>query len=533
MHELLAQVLVAVRGMWRFRWAGVAVAWLVAIAATVAIFRIPDQYRASARIYVDTQSILKPLMSGLAIEPNIEQQVTLLSRTLLTRPTMEKLVRMADLDLGLTIKEQQDALVDDLLRTIRISRARGDNIFNLAYLDEDQEKAKRVIQSLVSMFVESSLGASRSDSAQAKQFLDDQIRGFEARMGEAEARILDFRIRNLDIKTSEGGDAASQLSALRNQLQEARLQLREAENMRDSVKAQIEQQRAKPAGAGPALPDLLGGAAGVGVARALATPELDARIQGHQRNLDQLLQRFTDQHPDVIGVRRLIADLEQQKEREVAERRAALEAAAKQDGPSAADATNPVIAELNRMLATAEVQVSALRGRVGGLSSRFEQARIAMREAPAREAEFATMNRDYASIRKSYEALLARRQKLEMSGELETAAGADFRLIEPPRVTPKPVSPNRLLLLPLALLGGVGAGLLVAFLGSQLRPVFLDGGDLRHKTGLPMLGVVSVVMGDTDRRRERMDKLRFVGASGSLFLLFGLGLAGLAFLNAV
>ncbi|HMR69868.1 MAG TPA: GNVR domain-containing protein [Rubrivivax sp.] len=527
MHELLAQVRAAARGMWRFRWAGVAVAWLVAIAATVAIFRIPDRYEGSARIYVDTQSILKPLMSGLAIQPNVEQQVAMLSRTLLTRPTLEKLVRMADLDLGLTTKEQQDALIDDLLKTISISRARGDNIFNLAYKDEDQDKAKRVIQQLVSMFVESSLGASRSDSAQARQFLDEQIRGFEAKLAEAEARILDFRIRNLDVKTTEGGDAATQLATLRGQLQDARLQLREAENMRDSVKAQIRQERERPSAAPRGLLDGLGGAG------ALATPEIDARIQGHQNNLDQLLQRFTDQHPDVIAVRRLIADLEQQKEREVTERRAALEAAAKEGGPSAADATNPVIAELNRMLATAEVQVSALRGRVGELSSRFEQARIAMREAPAREAEFAAMNRDYATSKNNYETLLARRQKLEMSGELETAAGADFRLIEPPRVTPRPVSPNRLLLLPLALLAGVGAGLAVAFLGSQLRPVFLDGGDLRRRTGLPMLGVVSVVMADADRRRERMDRLRFVGASGSLFLAFGLGLAGLVYLNAL
>ncbi|MBI3154498.1 MAG: chain length-determining protein [Burkholderiales bacterium] len=523
MHELLAQVLTYARGMWRFRWAGVAVAWVVAIAGAVMIFRIPDQYQASARIYVDTQTILKPLMSGLAIPPNVEQQVAMLSRTLLTRPTLQKLVRLADLDLGQKTQAEQDELIEMLMRTIRIVRGRGDNIFNLTYNDEDQDKAKRVIQSLVSMFIESSLGASQSDSTQARTFLDEQIRGFESKLSEAEARLLDFRIRNLDVKTTEGGDAATQLGSLRGQLQDARLQLREAENMRDSVKAQIQQERSRPATEPRALPQATG---------VLATPELDARIQGHQRNLDALLQRFTDQHPDVISVRRLITDLEQQKEREIAERRAALEKAAKAGGDSAADAANPVIAELNRMLATAEVQVSALRGRVGELDNRFEQARVAMREVPQRQAEMAGMERDYATVKRSYDALLARRQKLELSGELETAAGADFRLIEPPRVTPKPVSPNRLLLLPLALAAGAGAGLLLAFLGSQLRPVFLDGSDLRHKTGLPMLGIVSAVMGDADRRRERMDRLRFAGASGSLVLLFGLGLAGMAVLNA-
>lgn len=246
MHELLAQAVALLRGMWRFRWAGVAVAWVVAIAVTVVIFRIPDQYQASARIYVDTQTILKPLMSGLAIQPNVSQQLSMLTRTLLTRPTMEKLVRMADLDLGTSSKTQQDQLIDELMASVRINRARGDNLFNLTYNNEDQDKAKRVIQSLVSMFLESSIGANRQDSDQAKAFLDEQIRGFEAKMEQAEARILDFRMRNLDVKTSEGGDPASQLGALRQQLQDARLQLREAENMRDSVKAQIEQERKRP-----------------------------------------------------------------------------------------------------------------------------------------------------------------------------------------------------------------------------------------------------------------------------------------------
>ena len=82
--------------MWRYRWAGVAAAWIIALIGTVVVLKIPNRYEATSRIYVDTQSILKPLMSGLAVQPNVEQQVGMLSRTLISRPNIEKLVRMAD-----------------------------------------------------------------------------------------------------------------------------------------------------------------------------------------------------------------------------------------------------------------------------------------------------------------------------------------------------------------------------------------------------------------------------------------------------
>jgi polysaccharide chain length determinant protein (PEP-CTERM system associated) len=258
----------------------------------------------------------------------------------------------------------------------------------------------------------------------------------------------------------------------------------------------------------------------------VATPEIDARIDVQKRNLDALLQRYTEQHPDVVGTRRLLNDLEEQKRKEVAElqKRAAAEAAAR---PTTAGTANESLAaqELNRMLASSEVQVATVQARVEEYSARYAQLRESLKTAPQIEAEAAQLNRDYAVTKKAYEDLVSRRQSAVMSGDLDVASGvADFRLIDPPRVAPKPVSPNRLLLLPLVLLGAIVLGAFFAFAASQMRPTFASGEDLRKATGLPLLGVVTILTTDEDRRRDRVSLFRFVAASGGLVGLFAAGL---------
>ena len=173
------------------------------------------------------------------------------------------------------------------------------------------------------------------------------------------------------------------------------------------------------------------------------------------------------------------------------------------------------------MLATSEVQVASLKARVAEYAGRYASAREALKTAPQVEAEAAQLNRDYAITKKNYEDLVARRQSAVMSGELDVASGvAEFRLIDPPRVNPKPVSPNRALLLPVVLLAAAAAGLALAFVASQLRPTFSDPDQLRQVTGLPLLGVVTALTTDVDRRYQRSSLMRFVAASGGLVGLF-------------
>ena len=88
MQELVEQLLALARGMWQRRWIGLGVAWMTAIIGAIIVFRLPDKYEASARLYVETQSLLQPLMAGMAFAPDAGQQVAILSRMLLSRPNL-------------------------------------------------------------------------------------------------------------------------------------------------------------------------------------------------------------------------------------------------------------------------------------------------------------------------------------------------------------------------------------------------------------------------------------------------------------
>jgi polysaccharide chain length determinant protein (PEP-CTERM system associated) len=511
LDDLLRQVRSLLRAAWQRRWIGLAVAWLVGTAAAVTIVRMPDQYEAYARIFVDTDSVLRPLMSGLAVQPNFDQRVMILSRTLISRPNVEKLVRMSDLDHTVRTPEERQRLVDALMGSLQIGAAGGINLYTLAYRHEDPATAQRVVQALTSMFVESSLGGKRKDTETAKQFITDQIKAYEKKLMEAEERLKQFKLRHMALNIGDGRDAFARMSEAQGAFAQAQLALREAENSRDALKRQVVGEE----------PVLLGGNLDAPVSMNISVPEIDGRIEAMKRNLDSLLQRYTEAHPDVSGARRVIKELEDQKRQELAARKAALtgkpQAAAAQFGNVA---NNPVYQQLKVSLAEAEANVASLQTRVAEYEARYNRAKASIAMVPEIESEFIQLNRDYGIHKSNYESLVARRESAVMAGEMESSA-AEFRLIDPPRVSPKPVAPNRVRLFTLALFGALAAGIGASVVASQVNRRFFDAHSLRSATGLPVLGTVSFIPDERLKRKERRGLIGFIAAMIALIGSYG------------
>ena len=519
MDELIRQFTLYARGIWRRRWIGLGVAWAVAVVGVGILFRMPDKYEASARVHVDTQSILKPLMSGLAVQPDVEQQIGIMSRTLISRPNIEKLIRMADLDLQVKTPKEREQLIEELTRTIQMRGGGRENLYSISYRNSDRNEARRVVQSLLSIFVESSLGDQRKGSDTARRFIEEQIRSYEKRLEEAESRVKEFKLRNMGMMGPDGRDYFARLSGASEGLNAARLELRSAEQSRDALKREL-------AGEDPVfLPDTATGPSGAPYASA---SELDARIETLKRNLDELLRRYTDQHPDVIGSRRVIAELEQQKADEIeARKKAAAEKGPAEKAPIVAS-RNPVFQQIRVSLAEAEANVAALRARVSELEARYQKLQAAATRLPQVEAEYAQLNRDYDVQRRNYESLVSRRETAMLSNQMDAVTGlADFRIIDPPSVAPNPVAPNRLLLLPLVLLAALGAGLFASFLVSQIAPTFPDVRALRELRELaqrPILGTVSLLSSPAVIAKRRRGALMFAGGVVALLGMFATGM---------
>ena len=186
----------------------------------------PIAYEASARVYVDTQTVLKPLMAGLAVQPNIDEQIGMLARTIIARPNIEKIMHSANLDVSATSQIERDQMVDALTKRIRFTSSGLENIYTISYQDTNPDRSKRVVQDLLSLFVESGLGNKRRDSVSARRFIDEQIKGYEQKLAEAENRLKEFKLKNMEFTSGTGQDYFTRMSLLSEEATKVRAELR-------------------------------------------------------------------------------------------------------------------------------------------------------------------------------------------------------------------------------------------------------------------------------------------------------------------
>lgn len=486
-------------GMWRFRWLGLAVAWVIAIGGWVTVYAMPDVYLASARVFVDTENAIEDFLGGIAAPNDVMSEVNVVVREIVSRPNLAEVARNTDLALRAGTEAEFDDLLTELQEKIYVDGNR-DNIYSIAFGDADRQIALNVVDAVLTEFVEKSLGADRDDSVAAQQFLEEQIREYEQRLTLAEDELANFKRENVELMPDQRGDYFERLQSAEADLEETSRKLSLATERRAELRRQIE-------GEEPVF----------GIMTPSSGPEdgpASSKIRELELELEELRLRYTDRHP---RVGQLIETIELLK------RQQASRSAGSGGGAPAQTSldSNPVYQNMRIQLTNVEVEIAALQTQRNQERATVAELRRFVDTIPQVEAELNRLNRDYDVVKAQHQLLLRQLEAANIGEDVSRSIDeVQFRVIDPPYADTSPVGPNRPLLLSAVLVVGLGAALGLTFLMNQLNPTFIGNRSVSDVLGIPVLASVSLLQTDEQRASERRGRRALQACALLLFVCF-------------
>jgi polysaccharide chain length determinant protein (PEP-CTERM system associated) len=479
LHELYQQVLLEVRATWRYRWHALVVAWCVMIVGALLVFSLPNKYEASAQVYADTEALTNPLLRGVTVQPNPRERLQVITHTLLSRPNLEQVADQTGLSVRATTPGDKEALLDNLGNSVRIRTAGTNGLYNLSYSDPDRQMAQKVVQAFLQILMNHTLGATSASTAQAQDFLQQQVNEYSQRLNRQEREISQFKKTNAAYIL--GGGSGNYYTRLQDE-----------ENKLQNLQAQYNLVVAS-------------GASGVSHVDP-RIQDLDRQIASYQDQLGKLLLRYTDEYPDVVTMRRMIKELQ--------DRRAALRKHPESTSIAGAGGTpgRSIAQGLAAQIKTQKAGIEDLQDKADKITD--VQTRLQQ------------LTRNLDTTRKQYDELVARLNTAELSQDAtQSGNNLKFRVINPPIGPLLPTSPNRALLLLMVFGLAIAIGVAFAYFMHLIRPVFVSLKRLRESGDYPVLGAFSMIVSPSRREQRRREVIGFCTGAGLLAVVLMVGLA--------
>jgi len=475
-------------GIWRYRWSALAISWVVALLGWAFVYALPDQYTSKATMHVDTESVMKPLLEGLTVESDVGDALNIMSRVLLSRENLETVIRETDMDLQAHSAAELDKVIEKLARSIVLTEGnRGwrerSNIYELSYQGDSAELVFQVVSTLLNTLIENTLNSARTDTAAAQQFLNRQIAEYEKRLVLAEQNLAEFKRENLGFMPNEKGGYYNKLQHAQSEVQSIQTELELANRRLTEMRKQLD-------GEAPLLDSGNFGSAKI------------QKLRIYRERLENLLLKYTEEHPDVQALRATIAD--------IAADGSTQDEGTENIGASSTIEFNPVYQELKAEIHKTSVEVETMKVQLMNKKNSVEELKKYVDVIPDVEAKLAKLNRDYEITRERYLGLVERRESARMAQEVgQSGSNINFRIIDPPRIPAKPSGPNRILYLSAVLLLAVMSGLAWGFLRYLIQPTFIDTSQIRERIGLPVLGSVGLYLTPSHKRKRRLQLTLF------------------------
>ncbi len=501
---------------WRRKWWAILPA--VAIAAGVYFWAktLPNQYRSDTLILVVPQRVPESYVRS-TVTTRIEDRLQSIAQQILSRTRLERIIQ----DFNLYPEARKTAIMEDIVDRMRgnisVQVVKGD-AFRVSFTSDEARTAMRVTERLASLFIEENLRDREVLAEGTNQFLEAQLEDARRRLIETERKVEEYK-RRYDGELPEQRDANMQgLHNLEMQLQA----LTESANRDRDRRLALEKLIADlETPADSTMPATVAAAQPVGSDGLPVNASPAQQLTAAQESLRGMQTRLTPQHPDIIRMKRIIADLQAKVDAEALARPVSA-------GPAPRSAAE--ILKRNR-LTEAKAELEKLDKQIAVKTDGEQKIRTSMAAyqkrlemAPARDSELTELTRDYKTLQSTYTSLLAKKEDSKVAANLERRQiGEQFKILDPARLPERPSSPNRAQLHSFGVLGGIVFGLTLAGLMEYLDKRIKTEGDLRAALNLMVLAAIPMITDAEMKARRR--RWRIFALSSVTLLVIAAGAA--------
>lgn len=451
---------------------------------------LPNIYSAKAVILIEGQSIPSEFVRP-TVTMGAERRLQSISQDLLSRSRLEKLTEefglYRDLKLkgtpgeGIAVAMRQDIGIQRASRGGAMGGSGGDTMaFEVSYTSPDPEKAMQIANQLASDYIEENMKIRERLSLGTTNFLQQQLDDAKKRLEEREQQVLIYKRQHLGELPEQLDSNLRTLDILQKQMTTISESLARARERHNAL-AQMAEMEAALNSLDTTIPGEKG----------------NSNLASLQAQLAQLRVRFSDKHPDVMRIQKLISAMEEQEKKQ-------------EQSEPALDVSLPSASVGNVSTVQVEqTEASAESQRLAADLSRVNQEIVLYKQrienTAKREQELVSLKRDYDSTRELYNSLLKRYEEASMADNMEKEQRAErFRLIESAVYPKEPSAPQRprffFVVVALSLAAAVGG----VFLWEILDTSFHRVDDLKKFVKIPVLVAIPQIVTNEDRRRRRL-----------------------------
>lgn len=468
-----------VKGIWQRRKWLMILGFLATFPAGVAmVLNLPPLFRSQTTLLVGEGDISTQLVNR-GPEQGLAARLDVIRKAILSRSHLEPLVEK--FDLYPQFRDQPVQVVMDRLRKdIGIRQEIVANqawqqeapvTLTLSYQSQDPALAADVANELANMYQQQNQNLLQTRAARTAEFLRTQLDQVSEKLTQQEKLINDFRSEHLKELPEQQMLSLAKLEQLNAELRlngDAYLAL---QARRDTMLA------------GSTF-GIRTSAAVAEAASATGMSELDLR----RLELDDLLERYTARHPDVIRLQKEVERLEAAPQVP----RARSDASGDTSGTTAR--RRPELDGLTQEMATLASERDELRAQISALQDLIESS-------PGLTQELLALNHDYNSIRDQHLQLQNLYQEARLNASMEQEQNRQFQVLEPAIPASAPAAPNRFRIIVMGFILSVGLACALAFMAEQFDTSFHTLQEVRAFTKLPVLGSIARI--ETTREKFR------------------------------